>query len=215
MTKPLTILIHGLYMSPKHLRALDNKVRAAGFRTHLFGYVSWRQSVAQAAQSLHHWLLAHHHPHEPINLVGHSLGGLVIRQFLAQFPQWRVHRVVTLGTPHRGSACAKVLHRHFAPSIRAAFVGALDGNCPTVVQNLDFGVIAGNKPVGLGSPIFAMRQKTNAQKLIHDGTVTLAESRFAAASDYIVLPVSHSGMLLDHQVAQQVVQFLQTGRFSH
>jgi pimeloyl-ACP methyl ester carboxylesterase len=50
--------------------------------------------------------LAHHvreqHPHAPVDLVGHSMGGLVIQAALQQLPAEAVRRVVTLGTPFAG-----------------------------------------------------------------------------------------------------------------
>jgi len=48
-----------------------------------------------------------------IHLVGHSLGGLVIRHCLYELKQWQqlhcLGRVVTLGTPHQGSIVAQRL----------------------------------------------------------------------------------------------------------
>lgn len=42
-----------------------------------------------------------------VDLVGHSMGGLVIRTFLAEAPNHgAVRRIVTLGTPHAGSKLA-------------------------------------------------------------------------------------------------------------
>lgn len=39
-------------------------------------------------------------------LVGHSMGGLVARAYLRRYGEFRVVRLVTLGTPHRGSLLA-------------------------------------------------------------------------------------------------------------
>jgi triacylglycerol lipase len=39
-------------------------------------------------------------------LVGHSMGGLVARAYLRRYGEFRVSRLVTLGTPHQGSALA-------------------------------------------------------------------------------------------------------------
>jgi len=41
-------------------------------------------------------------------LIGHSMGGLVARAYLRRFGPRRVARLVTLGTPHRGSALARI-----------------------------------------------------------------------------------------------------------
>ncbi len=48
----------------------------------------------------------------PIALVGHGIGGLVVRYFLRRYPAPQVRRVVTLGTPHYGTVVARVLGPH-------------------------------------------------------------------------------------------------------
>lgn len=50
----------------------------------------------------------------PIMLVGHGVGGLVLRYFVRRYPAPRVRRVVTLGTPHFGTVVARALGSHGA-----------------------------------------------------------------------------------------------------
>ncbi len=56
-------------------------------------------------------------------------------------------------------------------------------------QARELGVIAGTRPVGLGR-FFAGFDEPN------DGTVAVRETRIEGATDHLVLPVSHLGMLL-------------------
>jgi hypothetical protein len=49
----------------------------------------------------------------------------------------------------------------------------------------------------------------------NDGTVAVAETVIAGLTDHVVLPVSHVALLWSAQVAAQVEQFLQHGRFRH
>ncbi len=47
----------------------------------------------------------------PVVLVGHSMGGLAIRAWLRQFnADARLHRVVTIGSPHQGTWLARFGH---------------------------------------------------------------------------------------------------------
>ena len=55
----------------------------------------------------------------------------------------------------------------------------------------------------------------SAEHLLHDGTVYIEETKIEAATDHIVLPVSHTGMLVDKTVAAQTKCFLQHGQFDH
>lgn len=51
----------------------------------------------------------------PVVLVGHSMGGLAIRAWLARFGgDARMHRAITIGSPHQGTWLAK-----FSPAINA------------------------------------------------------------------------------------------------
>ncbi|HAV63352.1 MAG TPA: hypothetical protein DCY13_13425 [Verrucomicrobiales bacterium] len=78
----------------------------------------WRQPLERTARDLAAFidevigrtgLLRHYHrarydTDPKVNLVGHSMGGLVIAEYLAQNPsQHRVHKLASLGTPYRGS----------------------------------------------------------------------------------------------------------------
>ena len=46
-----------------------------------------------------------------------------------------------------------------------------------------------------------------------DGTVTTASTRLAGARDFIVVPVLHSFLVLDGNVLQYTLRFLQQGHF--
>jgi len=47
----------------------------------------------------------------------------------------------------------------------------------------------------------------------HDGTVGVSETQIPGLADHLVVPHSHFGMLLSHDVAAQVAHFLREGRF--
>ena len=51
-------------------------------------------------------------------LVGHSMGGLVCRAYARRFGGARIARIVTLGTPHHGSALAPIGHGTNARDMR-------------------------------------------------------------------------------------------------
>lgn len=100
------ILLHGLHHAPLIMRPLAKRLQAQGFDTHQYGYHSMRDGIKINSTRLNTWLEENHHPDQPIDLVGHSLGGLIIRDFVTQYPKWQIGRCVTLGTPHMGSICA-------------------------------------------------------------------------------------------------------------
>jgi hypothetical protein len=71
----------------------------------------------------------------------------------------------------------------------------------------EVGVIAGSRPWGLGR-LFTRLPGTN------DGVVRLEETEVAGMRDRVVLPVSHSGMLVSARVAREVAAFLGSGAFT-
>ena len=145
-----------------------------------------------------------------VHFVGHSLGGLVIHRFLERFPQQPPGRVVFLGTPSVASRAAEHASR-FAP------IAHLMGQ--SVAEELlqpherrwthadPLGIVAGTQPIGFGQ-LLARFDEDN------DGTVAVSETRMPGASDHIVLPVSHLGMLVSARVAHETGLFLTQGHFS-
>jgi hypothetical protein len=69
------------------------------------------------------------------------------------------------------------------------------------------GIVAGSQPLGVGQ-LLAHFDEPN------DGTVAVSETRMPGATDHIVLPVSHLGMLMSARVAREVGLFLTQGHFS-
>ena len=130
---------------------------------------------------------------------------------------------MTLGTPHVGSVCADYIWRLSPAVVGRSYVDALDGTVPPLPAHITLGVIAGNRPYGLGQLFLQyhnrkLRKADNmpsAEHLLHDGTVYIEETKIEAATDHIVLPVSHTGMLVDKGVTTQVIYFLQHGQFEH
>jgi hypothetical protein len=49
----------------------------------------------------------------------------------------------------------------------------------------------------------------------HDGTVAVLETDVPAMRDKIVLPVTHTQMLLSKSVMREIASFLRDGKFSH
>lgn len=180
-----------------------------------------RDGIKINSQRLNAWLKANHNPAMPIDLIGHSLGGLIIRDFVAHYPEWKIGRCVTLGTPHNGSVSGDYIWRLIPAIVGKSYEQALDGTVAPLPKDIQLGVIAGNKAQGLGQPILAYHNRklrkadveTPSEKLAHDGTVYISETKLISATDHIILPVTHTGMLVSKEVAKQAIYFLEHGRF--
>lgn len=220
-TSNLVILIHGLHQAPFIMRPMAKRLQRQGYRTYQFGYRSMRDGIKVNSRRLNDWLEANHNPELTIDLVGHSLGGLIIRDFVAHYPKWQIGRCVTLGSPHNGSISGDYIWRLAPAIVGKSYEQALDGTVAPLPKEIELGVIAGNKAQGLGQPILSYHnrklRKNNAalidSDLAHDGTVYVTETMLADANDHIVLPVTHTGMLVNKDVAAQTIYFLEHGAF--
>ncbi|MEN6480279.1 MAG: alpha/beta hydrolase [Anaerolineales bacterium] len=116
-------------------------------RLYEFPY-DWRHSICRTADilaaSLERWAIAA--PERRFTLIGHSMGGLVARAYLARHPRQaerRVERVIMLGTPLQGAPEAALLFvgeamasrqlRHLNPNND---VVSFASNLPSVYQLL-------------------------------------------------------------------------------
>jgi len=105
----VTYLLHGAFAPPSVFwplrRYLEDKVDGDIV---IWGYGGTMDVDHQARRFAR--FVARHHPEGPVDLVGHSLGGLIARvwaQELGGAP--RVERLVTLAAPHHGTAAAFLL----------------------------------------------------------------------------------------------------------
>lgn len=104
---PPLLMLHGLYHDNSAWILMRRHLHKAGFsRVHMLHYPAVRSKLEDLPQYLEKAVaeLEQLYPGEKPLLVGHSLGGLVIRAWMAQDGnQTRAAGVLTLGTPHRGS----------------------------------------------------------------------------------------------------------------
>lgn len=210
--KDVVIFVHGLWMTGVDMFLLRRRVQRCGFHVHQFSYPSIRRGVFDNAAGLTAYIASL--DGVTIHLVGHSLGGLVIRQCLhdlrGTMQLSRIGRAVTLGTPHQGSAVARRLGQNtWLGCLVGKSIGhGLDGDLPPWPPDIPLGVIAGTMKIGVGQ-IFGGYPGRG------DGTVAVEEARIDAMTDFICLPVTHTGMQFSADVARQVCCFLRDGHFDH
>lgn len=100
------VLVHGWALNAGSLWLLRRRLVRDGWGpVYCFTYPTARGDLEAAAQRLHTWL-QREAPAHPLAMVGHSLGGLLLRYAARRYPMPGVRRIVTLGTPHFGTALA-------------------------------------------------------------------------------------------------------------
>lgn len=185
---------------------LRQHLSRAGYECHVFKYQIWGKPPAIIARRLHQYLEKVDAPQ--VHFVGHSFGGIVLLHMFEQFPFSNNGRIVLLGSPVNGSVVGRRLCR--LPITRWTLGKTTEqgilGDVPEWKGWQDIGIIAGTLPLGAGLVAGGLAAP-------HDGTVSVDETRLKNATDFIALPVSHTGMLLSERVATQVVTFLRAGKF--
>lgn len=207
----LVVLTHGLWLNRQALFVWRHHFEHHGVAVATFGYPS-REPLADNSERLAAFIAEQ--TAEKIYLLGHSLGGLVILGLarLGSRPL-RVARAVIAGTPVAGSEAGRRFARwHYGRWLIAGAAPVLDQADQTAwlgdAAPFEVGVIAGTRGIGLGSLLGRLPAP-------HDGTIPVAETRFSGARDAIMLPLSHSQMLLSGELVQQSLGFFSTGHFSH
>jgi pimeloyl-ACP methyl ester carboxylesterase len=204
----LVILVHGLWQSGLELFVMRRRLQADGsMRAQFFSYPTVVGTMSNHVRRLIDCARAH--KAEQLHFVGHSLGGLVVLRALEITDDLPPGRAVLLGSPLQGSRTAQSLAR--LPFGRALLGGALTQECVEWSPRewsgrREVGVIAGSMGFGVGRLLANLDTE-------HDGTVLVEETRLPGAKDHIVVPASHTGLLLSAQVATQTRHFLEHGTF--
>lgn len=204
------VLVHGLGRTERSMAVLAQRLRWAGYDVTAFGYDSRAKPVARQAEALAETVAQCCREAGRVHFVGHSLGGIVIRTFLAARPPESLGRVVLLVPPSRGSELADrlrdvpVISQALGPAGRALGTGESDVPATLPPPAYEMGIVAGNRSVNpIGSAVIEGPD---------DGMVALDRTRVEGVP-MIVLPRSHAFIMNSRHAARAVVQFLRTGAF--
>jgi len=204
----LVVLVHGLWMAGPVWLPLARRLRRQGWRVVAFTSPSARQGLDGSARALAAFARAQ--SAQRLHFVGHSQGGLVILRMLREASELAEGRVVLLGSPAAGSRAVEQLGgTRIGRWLRgAALPQWRPEHAEPVLRRLQVGAIAGTRRFGLAALVVRLPPP-------NDGAVSVDETRLPGLADHLVLPLSHTGLLVSRRVADETAVFLREGRFAH
>jgi pimeloyl-ACP methyl ester carboxylesterase len=213
------ILLHGLGAPRWSMHLLARHLEEnGGYKTFTIDYASLRSNIDDQASSLAN-VIRSLEGIEEINLVGHSMGNIVVRRYLAgndTAPHvWkadpRIARIVMIAPPNHGSVAATRLSDTaafkavFGQSGRQLGVEWEDLEKRLATPRVEFGIIAG----GYGNPIGLNPFLPGDD----DGRIRVETTRLAGASDFLVVSAVHELIANDPRVFDYTLRFLSAGYF--
>lgn len=199
------LLLHGHGRTGLSMLPLAAAFQAHGYRTLSPGY-GFRRPLPAIVSHLEPRVEAFAAQLDgPLNIVTHSLGGLVARALIARHRPAHLGRVVMLAPPLAGSELADFLFRHHLQSVLGPVGKWLctgDGGARSIDAPVDFelGVIAGDSnPLPVPESILPRP---------NDGLVTLAATRIPGMAAHLALPVAHTLMPAHPKTIAQALSFV-------
>lgn len=211
------VLLHGLGRTHRSMSRIESALREAGFSTANIDYPSQSATIEVLAKAAIPGGVneCQRRGASTIHFVTHSMGGLLLRYYLSASSVENLGRVVMLGPPNQGSEVADALAGNaiYARINGPAGAQLVTGpaGLPARLGPVDFplGIITGNEQTAIDSVMASRIPGEN------DGKVAVERAKVEGMSDFLVLPVTHTFMVMNDVVIGQTLQFLRQGHFLH
>jgi pimeloyl-ACP methyl ester carboxylesterase len=212
--KEAVILLHGLARTSKSMTKMAAALEADGFTVLNVGYPSREAKIETLAANVIGGALADPKLRDAarIHFVTHSMGGILVRQYLKTKRPTNLGRVVMLGTPNQGSEVVdkigdwRVFSAINGPAGRQ--LGTGKDSVPNQLGPVDFelGVIAGDRSINWINSLMIPGPD--------DGKVAVERTKVAGLKAHRVVHVTHPFLMKNTEVIRETIHFLRHGRFN-
>lgn len=205
------ILLHGLARTRRSLNTMAKSL-AQTYSVISIDYPSQRFTIEQLADAAIGQALKQCSHSKKVHFVTHSMGGILVRQYLSQHHFENLGNTVMLAPPNKGSELVdrlgplKWFKRINGPAGQQ--LGTDSGSKPNQLgcANFSVGVIAGNRCL---NPI-----SSRIINLPNDGKVAVNRTHLDGCSHHLVVKSSHTFIMNHPDVLKATLHFLQHGEFA-
>ncbi len=198
------------------MQAMQKKLKKEGYQTFNCSYPSREHPIELLSETFIPQAIEFcnkEYQPDQIHFVTHSMGGILIRCYLAKVHPHNLGRVVMLAPPNAGSELVDKLSRfqlfQLINGPAGKQLGTEASDLPKSLGPVDYqcGIIAGNKSLNpLTSALIPGED---------DGKVSTLSTQVSGMTDYLVVPHSHTFMMSQRLVIDQTAHFLNNGCFDN
>ncbi len=207
------VLLHGMGRTAFSMIKLEWALSREGYRVINVSYPSTCSSIESLADDWLARLLRDRisDPTAKVHFVTHSLGGIVVRQYLANHTMKNLGRVVMLAPPNQGNQMVEKcrgnhLYRMFTgPAGQQLGTGRASVPRSLPPASYEAGVISGDRSANL---LFSLCIPGP-----DDGKVSVESTRLQGMRDFLRVHHSHTWLMCHKDVIGAVARFLAVGRF--
>ncbi|MBT8092721.1 MAG: alpha/beta fold hydrolase [Gammaproteobacteria bacterium] len=214
LARDCVVLLHGLARTASSMDKMQEALADADFETANIDYPSREHTIEELADTVIPRGIAACSANGDvgrIHFVTHSLGGILLRQYLRDNRIDKLGRVVMLGPPNQGTVAADELQGvpgfDWLNGPAGRQLGKGEDSVPLRLGPAEFevGIIAGSRTIDpLTSTVLDNPD---------DGRVSVDDTRLDGMSDFIVVEHSHAFMMRMRGPIELTIRFLNSGSF--
>ncbi len=207
------ILLHGVCGNERHMEHIERSLQKIGYRVHNIKYSSRYNDAIKVTKEILPNVRFIARDYNKLHLIGHSLGGLIIRSILTDYKPINLGKVIQIAPPNQGSKLANIFkNRWIYKKIygkaskdlipKSSFLSGLEQT-----PSYELGIIAGNSFNLLAHCLLKFKP--------NDSRITVEETFLDSAKDHIVININHNQILRSRETLKQIRNFLIDGVFEH
>jgi len=193
------VLLHGLGRTSRSMKKLEKVLNKDGYQPININYPTRNDKIEDIVEKYLKTELKEKclDRNRKINFITHSMGGILVRYFLASNKLDNLGKVIMLAPPNKGSETAnKWANRKIGKYILGPAISQLTSFKNSFVNNLpkpsyELGIIAGK----------------------YDGKVSIEKTQLEGAKDFLIVPRFHTFIMNANEVTAAIELFLKKGSF--